>query len=198
MALNWRMMTRYFIPATPYLVGRRVNLDEEARAAAKCNQRTTAFVANPRGPPQVRVQQNRRRGSARRPGEQSFPSELKASLGWLNIQPLPLTNVTDSSSLAYDQSLSTGTGAGEADQIWGYSHYTLGASVTLNLVLSALDETVFGSNVQLNMKKIKAILLLNLSTTRRRVEAAFNASNSHSTSRSTWPGVAGGQRHRGQ
>ena len=107
----------------------------------------------------------------------NLSSELKASIGWMNIQPLPLTNVTDSSSLAYDQSLTTGTAAGEADQIWGYSE-TLGAGVTRNIVLSALNETVFGSNVQLNMKKIKAILLLNLSTTSGDVlKLTPNASN---------------------
>jgi hypothetical protein len=91
-------------------------------------------------------------------------SELKASIGWLNIQPLALSNVTDSSTLAYDQTLATGVAAGQADQIWGFSE-TLGAGVTRNIVLSALNETVFGSTVALNMKKVKAILLLNLSTT---------------------------------
>ncbi len=48
----------------------------------------------------------------------TLASEIKASINWLFQEPLALTTVGDASQLSYDDQISNGSAADQADTIW--------------------------------------------------------------------------------
>ena len=57
-----------------------------------------------------------------------------------------------------------GTGAGQADKVW-HDERIVSSLSNDDLDLTALTTTIFGSTVTINFVKVKAILLVNTSTT---------------------------------
>ena len=90
--------------------------------------------------------------------------EIKASLNWLWEEALDLSTLVDSSRLEVLSAFSTGSSAGEADQLWHDSR-TIGAASNDDLDLTDLTQTVHGQSVSLGFASIKAILIQNTSTT---------------------------------
>ena len=95
-------------------------------------------------------------------------SNIKASVDWLRITPLDLSNVTDSggtaSPPAYSKSLASGTAVDTADRVWADTR-TLASAANDDLDLTALTATIFGSTVTVTMAKLKAIYIVHSSTT---------------------------------
>jgi hypothetical protein len=94
----------------------------------------------------------------------TLASEIKASIQWLFQEALGLTTVGDASQLAYDDTLSSGTAADQADRIWS-DQRTLAAGANDDLDLTALAHSVFGSTVTIDLARVKAILIIHTSTT---------------------------------
>lgn len=90
--------------------------------------------------------------------------DLRASLTWLLQDALDLSTITDVSKLEYAASLTSGIGSGQADRIW-HDERTLAASAADELVLSALESSVFGNDVEVALAKVKAILVVCTTTT---------------------------------
>jgi hypothetical protein len=90
--------------------------------------------------------------------------DLKASLAWLLSESLSLSTVSDNASLEYSKSLADGTGADLADLLW-HAERTVGAGSNDDLDLTALTKTIFGTAVVVNFTKVKAILVINTSST---------------------------------
>ena len=94
----------------------------------------------------------------------TLASEIKASINWLFQEPLALTTVGDASQLSYDDQLSNGSAADQADTIWS-DQRTVAASGHDDLDLTNLTHTLFGSTLTIDLASVKAILLINTSTT---------------------------------
>lgn len=94
----------------------------------------------------------------------TLASEIKASINWLFQEPLALTTVGDASQLSYEDQLANGSAADEADTIWS-DQRTIAASGRDDLDLTALVHTLFGSTLTITLASVKAILLVNTSTT---------------------------------
>jgi hypothetical protein len=94
----------------------------------------------------------------------TLASEIKASINWLFQEPLALTTVGDASQLSYDEQLASGTAVDQADRIWSDQRTVAGAAND-DLDLTALTHTVFGSTLTVTLAKVKAILIVNTSTT---------------------------------
>ena len=94
----------------------------------------------------------------------TLASEIKASINWLFQEPLALTTVGDASQLSYDDQLSNGAAADQADTIWS-DQRTIAASAHDDLDLTNLTHTLFGSTLAIDLASVKAILLINTSTT---------------------------------
>src|SRR5688572_4302932 len=90
--------------------------------------------------------------------------DIKASLVWLFQDAIDLTVVSDSSKLEYAESLADGTAADQADKLW-HDQRTVAAGANDDLDLTALVNTIFGSTVTINLVKVKALLIVNLSAT---------------------------------
>jgi hypothetical protein len=90
--------------------------------------------------------------------------DLKASLTWLFSEALDLSSVNDQATLEYDASLADGTAADQADLIW-HDQRTLNAGASEDLDLTALITVIFGGTVSISFAKVKAILIVNTSTT---------------------------------
>lgn len=90
--------------------------------------------------------------------------DVKASLAWLLSESLPLSTVIDNAALEYDESLADGTGADQADVLW-HDERSLAASSNDDLDLTNLAMAVFGGSAAVDFAKVKAILLVNTSTT---------------------------------
>ena len=90
--------------------------------------------------------------------------DLRASLTWLLQDALDLSTITDVSKLEYAASLTSGIGSGQADRIW-HDERTLAASAVDELVLSALESSVFGNDVEVALAKVKALLIVVTTTT---------------------------------
>lgn len=90
--------------------------------------------------------------------------EVRASLAWLFQDAIDLTTIADSSKLEYARSLADGTAADQADKLW-HDERTVAGGANDDLDLTALVNTVFGSTLTINLAKVKALLLVNTSTT---------------------------------
>jgi hypothetical protein len=94
----------------------------------------------------------------------TLASEIQASISWLFQEPLALTTVGDASQLSYDEQLANGAAADQADTIWS-DQRTVAAGANDDLDLTNLTHTVFGSTLSIQLAAVKAILLVNTSTT---------------------------------
>lgn len=90
--------------------------------------------------------------------------DVKASLAWLLSESLPLSTVIDHAALEYEQSLADGTAADQADVLW-HDERSLAGSANDDLDLTDLAIAVFGGSLAVSFAKVKAILLVNTSTT---------------------------------
>jgi hypothetical protein len=93
----------------------------------------------------------------------TLASEIKASISWLFQEPLALTTVGDASQLSYDDQLTNGAAADQADTIWS-DQRTVAAGTNDDLDLTNLTHTLFGSTLSIDLVSLKAILLVNMST----------------------------------
>ncbi len=89
--------------------------------------------------------------------------DVRGSIQWLFQEGLDLSTVVDSSKLEFSASLADGTGADQADKVW-HDERTIAAASNDELDLNMLTTTIFGSTVTINLAKVKAILVVNLST----------------------------------
>ncbi|MDA7977505.1 MAG: hypothetical protein MPJ50_01890 [Pirellulales bacterium] len=90
--------------------------------------------------------------------------DLKTSLTWLFTETGDLTAVHDNSALEYSASFADGTAANQADQLW-YDKREVAASFHDDLDLTTLPRNLFGNALTIGFVQVKAILLVNLSTT---------------------------------
>jgi hypothetical protein len=90
--------------------------------------------------------------------------EIKASLAWLFQDAIDLTTISDASKLDYSKSLADGVAADQADKLWS-DQRTVAAGANDDLDLTALVNTVFGSTLTINLARVKAVLIVNTSTT---------------------------------
>ncbi len=90
--------------------------------------------------------------------------DIKASLSWLFSETLNLNNVNDNGKLEYARSLTDGVSADQADLLF-HDQRSVGGGTSEDLDLTALVHTIYGSVVTYNFAKVKAILVVNLSTT---------------------------------
>ncbi len=94
----------------------------------------------------------------------SLSVDLKASMAWLLSESLDLSTVNDNATLEYSESIVDGTDADKADLLW-HDERTVLAAANDDLDLTSLTNTIFGSTVTINFVKVRAILLVNTSTT---------------------------------
>ena len=94
----------------------------------------------------------------------SLSLDIKASLSWLFEEQLDLSAVSDAAKLEYSAALIDGTAASQVDKLW-HDERTLGAGFSESLDLTNLTHTIFGSTVTINFAKVKAVLIVNTSTT---------------------------------
>lgn len=89
--------------------------------------------------------------------------DLLAKLTWNFQEVLDLSTLQDSMSLEYKKSLADGTAVNLADKIW-HDKRTLAAGANETLDLNALVTSIFGSNVTINLVKVKALFIVNVLT----------------------------------
>lgn len=94
----------------------------------------------------------------------TLSTDVKVSLAWLFQDELDLSTVADTARLEYSRSLADGTGADQADKVW-HDQRIVAAASDDDLDLTNLTSSIFGSTVTINFAKVKAILLVNTSTT---------------------------------
>lgn len=94
----------------------------------------------------------------------TLSSEIKVSCGWILREALDLSTVVDSARLEYSRALGDGGGADQASIVW-HDQRTLapGANDDLDLA-GGLSNTIFGTAVVASFTKIKAIFIVNTST----------------------------------
>jgi hypothetical protein len=107
----------------------------------------------------------------------SLSLDLRASLTWLLQDALDLSTITDVSKLEYAASLTSGVGSEQADRIW-HDERTLAAAAADELVLSALESSVFGNDVETALAKVKAVLIV-VTTTDSGTELTIGNAASH-------------------
>ena len=94
----------------------------------------------------------------------TLAADIKASLAWLFTESGDLTSVHDNAALEFRATFADGTSANQADRLW-YDEREVAASSNDDLDLTALPRTLFGNALSVEFAKIKAILVINLSTT---------------------------------
>lgn len=90
--------------------------------------------------------------------------EALARLTWTRKEALDLSNVVDSATLEWKESLADGTGADQTDLVW-HDERSILTTANDDLDMTALVATIFGSTVTTNFVKVKLILIINRSTT---------------------------------
>lgn len=90
--------------------------------------------------------------------------DLSVKAQWLFSDALDLSTVADASQVSYARSLSDGTGADQADKIWHDSR-TVSAGASDDLDMTALPQSIFGGTINISLSKVKALLIVNTSTT---------------------------------
>jgi len=89
--------------------------------------------------------------------------DLRCTLAWLFQEEGPLATVSDSSKLEYSRTFEDGTGTDQADKLW-HQERTLAAGASDDWDLTSLSTALFGGTLTLSLAKVKAVLLVNLST----------------------------------
>ena len=94
----------------------------------------------------------------------SLVTELAAKIKWVAQSALDLSNVNDSSSVEYKDTLGSGTNTDESDVIW-HDTRTLTTGNNDDLDLTALTQTIFGSTVTKAFAEVCGIYIRNKNTT---------------------------------
>jgi hypothetical protein len=89
----------------------------------------------------------------------SFKAEVKASIGW-NWSD----GAADSDRLDYLRQFLGGNGDGQAEAIWHLEDQTLLDATSTTFDLTALQRTVFGETIALAFLTVKALIVINRST----------------------------------
>ena len=89
----------------------------------------------------------------------AMKAQIKASLGW-NWDD----GVRDSGRLEYARTLLDGNGDNQAEAVWHAESRTLAAGESDTFDLAALERTVLGAILTVNMAAVKALLIVNEST----------------------------------
>jgi hypothetical protein len=95
---------------------------------------------------------------------ETLSTQISSSLVWLFQDTLGLTTIADASRLEFDAQLADGAGDGQANMVW-HDLRTIAATATDDLTLSGLPQTNFGSSVTISLVSVKALLIVNASTT---------------------------------
>jgi hypothetical protein len=89
--------------------------------------------------------------------------DLRCTLAWLFQEEGPLATVSDSSKLEYSRTFEDGTATDQADKLW-HQERTLAGGASDDWDLTSLSTALFGGTLTLSLAKVKAVLLVNLST----------------------------------
>src|SRR3990172_4275321 len=92
---------------------------------------------------------------------------LKSMVQWAYTETVgtAVGTIVDSSKLEYDKTLADGTASDLADKVWR-TRSTISSSDDEAVNVNALATIMFGyGSVSLNLQRIKAVLLINLTTT---------------------------------
>jgi len=89
---------------------------------------------------------------------------LEALFDWNFTEGLTLSTVMDSGKISYSKTLENGTGDNQADLIW-HTEATIAASGTDTYDLTALTTTLYGTALTITFVAVKAIMIVNKSTT---------------------------------
>ena len=90
----------------------------------------------------------------------SFKAEIKATLGW-NWSD----GAVDSDRLDYTGQLLDGNGDNQAEAVWHVENQTLLDGTSTTLDLTALTRSMLGDSVAVTLLSVKALLIVNESTT---------------------------------
>ena len=88
---------------------------------------------------------------------------LSCSLDWLFNEALDLSTVSDSHRFKWAKDWTDGTGTGNANLIWHYQGSIAAGSHAHDLI--ALPQTFYGTGATFNFDRIKALIIVNTSTT---------------------------------
>ena len=92
-------------------------------------------------------------------------SSIHAELGWTWRDTVGRTTIVNSNRLRSLSDLADGTGADQADVVWHVEDQILSAGSSTTLELDGLAQSVFGSTISLSLAAVKAILVVNTSST---------------------------------
>jgi hypothetical protein len=90
--------------------------------------------------------------------------DLKAAVIWNFQEALDLSTVTDAARLEFSRGMADGLGADQADKVW-HDARSVASGANDDLDLTALAVGLFGGSVTIAFAKVKALLIVNLSTT---------------------------------
>lgn len=92
-------------------------------------------------------------------------SAIHAELGWTWRDTVGQTTIVNSNRLRSLDDLADGTGVDQADVVWHVEQQTLAAANSITLELDSLAQSVFGNTISLSLATVKAILVVNTSST---------------------------------
>jgi len=95
----------------------------------------------------------------------NLQSTISSQLGWTWRDELGEAVIVDSNRLRFSKSLGDGPGTGQCDAVWHAQGQTLGAGQSTTLALDALEQTLFGDTIRIPLARVKAIQIVNRSTT---------------------------------
>jgi hypothetical protein len=90
-------------------------------------------------------------------------TDIRCTVNWLLQEAADLSVITDTSLLAYEQSLADGTALDQADKIW-YRETTLDGGANHDWNLSTLSLSLFGDSVSVAFVRVKLLFVINLAT----------------------------------
>ncbi|MBN2293494.1 MAG: hypothetical protein JXM70_13780 [Pirellulales bacterium] len=91
-------------------------------------------------------------------------STIHAELGWTWRDTAGRTTIVNSNRLRALADLNDGTGTDQADMVWHVEDQILAAGNSSTLDLENLSQSIFGDAISLSMAKVKAILIVNTSS----------------------------------
>jgi len=90
--------------------------------------------------------------------------DIRGSIHWLLQESLQLSTIADSARLEFARTLLDGTGEELADRLW-HDRRTLSGSTSEDLDLTDLPRTLFGASVAVALAGVRAVMIVNNSTT---------------------------------
>lgn len=91
-------------------------------------------------------------------------STVRIELGWTWRDQAAGLLFTDSNRVLYREDLPDGVAPGQADAVYHALDQTLGAGQAIELVLDALEQTMFGGRVPVGLARVKALLVIHKGT----------------------------------